>query len=227
MIQGPAESSTAWSAVLSGRTPVRVVRGRNRTKADVLFFDADGARVVLKTYAGRPWWVRATLGRWLISREWRAYRAAGDAPGLARVFGRPDPASLAIAWIDAEPLSALGEARLSPAVFETLEAVVAGLHARGVALGDLHHRDVLVGGGRVFVVDLATAWPLGPSPGPLRRWVFHRLTMQDRLACARLRARFTGIPEEQALEAVPVQARRWHARGRALKRAFDRIRGRR
>jgi hypothetical protein len=203
------------------------VRGRNRTKADVFFYDLDGRRVVVKSYAGRPWWVRSTLGRWMIARECRAYRAAGDAPGLPRFHARIAPSSLAIEWIDAEPLSALGQARLDPAIFDRLDAIVGGLHERGVAMGDLHHRDVLVGEAGVFVVDLATAWALGPRPGPWRRWLFHRLSMQDRLAAARLRARFTGIPEEQALAAVPDEARAWHARGRALKRAFDRIRGRR
>lgn len=225
--EGPAESSTAWTSLLAGATPRRVLRGRNRTKADVFFHEVGGRRVVVKSYGGRPWWVRLTFGRWLIARERRAYAAAAGAAGLPRLLGSPDPWSLAIEWIDAEPLSGLGGARLDPAILDRLDAVVAGLHARGVALGDLHHRDVLVGGAGVFVVDLATAWVLGAHPGPWRRWVFHRLSMQDRLAAARLRARFTGVPEEEALATVPEEARRWHARGRALKRAFDRIRGRR
>ncbi|HEX6850572.1 MAG TPA: hypothetical protein VF139_04135 [Candidatus Polarisedimenticolaceae bacterium] len=227
MSRGPAESSTAWEALLGRTLPRRVVPGRNRTKADVSFYDLDGRRVVVKSYAARPWWVRASLGRWLIARECRAYVAAGGAAGLPRLHARPAPSSLVLEWVDAEPLSSLGATRLDPAVFDRLDAIVAALHARGVALGDLHHRDVLVGASGVFVVDLATAWVLGPRPGRWRRFLFRRLSMQDRLAAARLRARFTGISEEQALASVPKEALVWHARGRALKRAFDRIRGRR
>jgi hypothetical protein len=204
-----------------------VLTGRNRTKADVAFYEVDGRRLVVKSYAGRPWWIRSTVGRWLIARECRAYLAADGAEGLPRFHGRLGPSSLAVEWVDAEPLSALGDRRLDPAIFDRLDALVAGLHARGVALGDLHHRDVLVGPAGVYVVDLATAWALSPRPGPWRRFVFGRLSTQDRLAAARLRARFTGIPEEEALATIPARALRWHARGRALKRAFDRIRGRR
>jgi hypothetical protein len=224
---GRAESNTSLASLLARATPVRRLPGRNGTKADVAFYEVDGRRVIVKDYGARPFWVRSTLGRWLASRECRAYVAAGGAPGLPGFLGRIGAHAFALDWIQGTPLASLGGARIDPAIFDRLEAIVAGLHARGVALGDLHHRDVLLGGDDVFVVDLATAWTLGPRPGPWRRFVFRRLSLQDDLAAARLRARFTGIPEDEALASVPEEAKRWHARGRALKRALDRIRGRR
>lgn len=227
MSRGSRDLNTSDALLLARSTPTRVLPGRNGTKADVAFHElADGRRIVVKDYALRPAWIRGTLGRFLVARECRAYAHAGGAEGLPAFLGRVGAHALALEAIDGTPLSSLGAERLEPAVFDRLDAIVAGLHGRGIAIADLHHRDVLVGPRGVFVVDLATAWALGERPGPLRRWIFRRLAMQDRLAAARLRARFTGVPEEEALASIPPEARRAHARGRAVKRVWDRFRGR-
>src|SRR4029077_1807025 len=97
----------------------------------------------------------------------------------------------------------------SPALFDRLDALVGNLHARGVAMSDLHHRDVLVAeDGGVHVVDLAMAYLLGPRPGWFRRRAFARLCAQDRLSAARMRARFTGQSEDEALASLDPAARR-------------------
>lgn len=187
--------------------------------------DLDGRRIAVKDYAPRPLWVRSTIGRFMTARETAAYRAAAGVEGLPAFYGRLDACALAIAWIDAKPLSALA-GPLPASVFDALDRIVAALHARGIALGDLHHRDVLVGSdGSVHVVDLATAWILGDRPGSWRRRVFERLSGNDLVSAARLRARFTGIPESVALATVPPDAIRWHARGRRWKARWDRWRG--
>jgi hypothetical protein len=172
--------------------------------------------------------VRATLGRWLIGREAAAYAAAAGTEVLASCFGRPEPWSLATGWVAGEPLRSRTGGLLDPAVFDRLAAALEELHGRGVALGDLHHRDVLVDAdGEVRIVDLATAWVLGPRPGPLRRLLFRRLAEADRVNLARMRARFTGADPAAAAAAVSPTAAAWHRRGRRLKAAFDRLRGRR
>jgi hypothetical protein len=206
----------------------RRIPGRNATKADVLLVTRDGRRCAIKSYAARPFVIRTTLGRWLVARECAAYRAAAGADGLPRFLGRIGTYALAVEWIEGQSLASLGACRLDPRVFDRLAAIVEGLHARGIALGDLHHRDVLVGeDDRVAVVDLATAVTLGERPGFLRRRAFERLRMLDRVAVARLRARFTGVPEAEALEGIPEEALRWHRRGRRLKAAWDALRRRR
>lgn len=204
----------------------RVLPGRNRTKADVLLGTVAGLDVAVKDYRPRPAWIRATLGRWLVRREARAYRAAGEVAGLPRFLGRWGPCTLATVRVPGVPLREADPARIDGAIFDRLGTVVERLHARGVALGDLHHRDVLVSDDAgVHVVDLATAWIRGRTPWS--RAVFRRLCDQDRMAVARLRARFTGRDEDDAVRAVDAQAARWHRRGRALRRALDRLRGRR
>lgn len=228
-----AESTTGEPALpfdgaALSATPVLVrLPGRNTTKADVVVFDRDGRRIAVKDYGPRPLWVRLTIGRFMIAREAAAYRALAGIDGLPRCHGRVGPYALALDWIDAKPLAALVGATLSPSVFDALDRIVGDVHAHGVALGDLHHRDVLVGeGGSVHVVDLATAWVLGPRPGAWRRFVFQRLRGNDLVSAARLRARFTAISEAEALASVPAAAVRRHASGRNWKRAWNRLRGR-
>ncbi len=227
-----AESSTApltasrLKQTLAGLTPERRIIGRNLSKADVLVYRVEGKRIAVKDYSARPFLARHTVGRFLTGRECRAYERAGAVPGLAPFLGRLGPLTMATAWIDAIPLSDLSQGTASPQLFDRLDAVVRGLHDRGVAMADLHHRDVLVAeDGGVHVVDLAMAFVLGPRPGWIRRRLFERFCAQDGLSAARLRARFTGGSEDEALAALdPVGLRLWRA-GRRIKGLWNRLRG--
>jgi len=59
----------------------------------------------------------------------------------------------------------------------------------------------------------------------LRRRIFERLCAQDRLAAARMRARFTGRSEDAALAGIdPSTVRLWGI-GRRIKAFWDRLRG--
>jgi len=208
--------------------PSRRIRGRNRTKADILVYRDGEARIAVKDYGPRPFLVRQTLGRYLIRREAAAYRAADGLAGLPRFLGRAGPFALATEWIDAQPLSKLPPGSVPAATFHRLERILAGLHERGVALGDLHHRDVLLAAdGSVHVIDLATAWILGRRPGPVRRSLFRRFRDQDLVALARLRARHGGDDAGAAIDAVGGKAASWYRRGRRVKACWDRLRGKR
>jgi len=222
-----ADGGLAFDPVcLAGVEPYRRIEGRNRTKADILFFDLDDRRVAVKSYAPRNLLVRSTLGRWLIRREAAAYEAAAGVDGLPTFLGRLGAHALATEWVDAVPLKAHLGARLDDALFDHLESILAELHRRGVALADLHHRDVLLGeDGRLFVVDLATAWVLGRHPGPVRRRLFERFRESDRVNLARMRARFTGGDMEAAVASVSPAAEDWHRRGRRVKGWLDKFRG--
>lgn len=211
---------------LRGLVPLRRLPGRNRTKADLLVYRVGGREVAVKDYASRPWVIRHSLGRWLTRRECAAYQAAIGLPGLPRFLGRVGPFALALQWIEARPLAAREVGDVDATCFEHLRAIVDRLHARGIALGDLHHRDVLVDSdGAVWVVDFATAWLLGAKPGRIRRLLFDRFRDADLVAVARLQARFAGGDPAAAAAAVGRAAAAWHRRGRSLKRFWDRLRG--
>ncbi|HUC42714.1 MAG TPA: hypothetical protein VMR65_01630 [Candidatus Sulfotelmatobacter sp.] len=221
----PGEPRLDRAAVESAAT-VRVIAGRNVSKADVRVVRVDGRLVAVKDYRRRPFWARNTVGRFLVRRECRAMEAATGIPGIPAFMGRIDAFALATAWVEAEPLASFLGRIVPPEVFDSLEAIVGALHARGVALGDIHHRDVLVGtDGRVFVVDLATAVVAPSRALPWRRALAVRLMEHDRLNLARLRARFSGRTEEEALAALdPSVVRRYNA-GRRVKSIWDRLRG--
>jgi len=192
----------------------------------VLFYDLDGERVAVKSYAPRGVVVRNTLGRWLVRREAAAYEAAAGVVALPPFLGRIGPYALATGWVDARPLRELSGARLDSKIFDRLAAVLDTLHDRGVALADLHHRDVLLGSdGALYLVDLATAWVLGSRPGLVRRKLFHRFQESDRVNLARMRARFTGGDVDAAVASVSRSAADWHRRGRRVKALLDRLRG--
>ncbi len=211
---------------LAGIKPVHSIKGRNETKADVLFFELDDRRVAVKSYASRNPLIRNTLGRWLIRRETKAYEAASGVKGLPTFLGRLSAHALATEWVDAAPLKAHYGERLDEGLFDRLESIVRDFHEHGVALADLHHRDVLLGeDDQLFVVDLATAWVLGRRPGLVRRRLFDRFRESDRVNLARMRARFTGGDVDSAVASVSPTAENWHRRGRRLKSWFDSLRG--
>ena len=234
MIRSVAESSTPHVApaldreALAGLAPELRFPGRNLSKADVSLYQVGGRRIALKDYGARPFVARHTIGRLLVGRECRAYERAGAAPGLAPFLGRLGPFTLATGWIESVPLADLPGGAASHEIFDRLDEVIDDLHKRGVAISDLHHRDVLVGkNGAVHVVDLAAAYVLGKRPGSLSLRVFERFRAQDRLAAARMRARFTGGSEQGALATVDPAAVRLWGTGRRIKAFWDRLRGKR
>ena len=208
--------------------PVRRIEGRNFTKADILVYRLDASVVAIKDYRPRGFFIRNTVGRFLIRREIRAYRAAWGLAGLPRFLGQIGPFAMALEYVEARPLAQLTDRHLDDGFFDRLEELVGTLHARGISLTDLHHRDVLVArDGSIFLVDLATAWIVGKRPGKLRRAVFRRLKHLDRIAVARMRARWTGREVGSAAASVDPGTAVWHARGRKVKALWDRLRGRR
>lgn len=213
---------------LRGARPIRRIAGRNLTKADILVYRLGDCEVALKDYGARPFWARNTIGRLLVRRESRAYAAAAGLEGLPRWLGRVGPFALAVEWVPGTSLAEAQGQRLNPAVFDRLGSILERIHERGIALGDLHHRDVIVGvDGGVSVVDLATAFVLGPRPGRLAVRLFRRMAEQDRVALARLRARAMGMDENRAVAALGPSVARRYARARRVKAWWDRLRGRR
>jgi hypothetical protein len=207
--------------------PARALAGRNVTKADTLFYHCGDIDVAVKNYGPRPWIIRQTLGRLMIRREASAYRASRRLPGIPRFHGRLGPFALATEWVDGRPLSEMRGKPLPEGFFRGAFEILDALHGGGIALGDLHHRDLLIlSGGSACIVDLATAMVLGDTPGRLRRALFDRLCDQDHIALLRMRARFRGIDETEAMAAVDARAVAWHRRGRLVKRLLDRLRGR-
>ena len=162
------------------------------TKADVYLLEAEGRRYAVKDFRCRPLLVRATVGRWSMRREQRAYDALRNVPGVPELVSRPHPLVLVIAFVDGPSLAAWERGRSLPdGFFGGLKALLAAVHDRGVVQGDLHHRDVLVGeDGKPWLVDFSTSMVGGPGGGPLRRRMWKLLAGNDRRSVLKLQERF-------------------------------------
>jgi tRNA A-37 threonylcarbamoyl transferase component Bud32 len=167
---------------------------RNATKADVRVEQRGGREVVVKDYGPRSWWVRLFYGRPTLRREARTYARLAGVRGIPACFGFAGKDALLLERAPGEPLSKLAPGRVDARVFDELDRILRDVHARGVAIADLHRSNVLVAPGpAVSVIDFAVArHARDPArPGPLLRL----LQQLDAHAAARLRARYLGLPE--------------------------------
>jgi hypothetical protein len=232
-------------------------------RADVVLVEREGGALVVKDFRPRGILVRNTIGRFSVARECRAYERLQGIEGIARFGGRVDAHALAYAYRAGSSLQESPRGSLPAAFFAALERLLAAVHERGVAIADLHHRNVLVEPAReashsdprevmlddprsamVLLDDPRSAMVLRPGlidfslalvrpsswnlPG---RWLFRRAQELDRIALARIRARY----EFQACLAGPsrngeidaLSGPGWYRVGRRIKSALRRLRGKR
>jgi len=135
--------------------------------------------------------------------ETRAFLALGPVEGVPRFLGRIDAHALAVERLDARPLGHDPERKVAgPERLVQLRAILDRIHAAGVVHWDLRaRRNVLVDrGGRVFVIDFASAVRL--RPGTLRhRLLFPWLRLVDESAYLKWKSLLAAGPytaEEQA-----------------------------
>lgn len=123
--------------------------------------------------------------RRLADREADFLARLGDLHGVPALLGRPAPDSLLRRWIDGSTIRELAE--LPDRVFPDLKALLAQVHARGVAYADLAKEENVVveeGGddaGRPWLVDFQISVA---APSPLSALV-PRLQEADRYHLAR------------------------------------------
>jgi hypothetical protein len=170
--------------------PTPLQRGTGR-KPDVLRFELPAGSVVVKDFAARAPWLRATLGRWLIARELRAYRALAGHPNVPRLIARIDAHAFALEHRPGRRLSRRRAAELAPDFLKQLEAAVHGLHARGVVHLDLRHRSNVLADadGAPVLIDFASAVCLAPNRWP-QRWLLRAFPRIDEAALAKWRTKF-------------------------------------
>ncbi|NQT85317.1 hypothetical protein HQ560_01045 [bacterium] len=151
----------------------------------------DGRLAVVKDFSKAPWLVRHTYGRWLAARESRIYARLAGVEGVPALVGRVDGFAFAIEFVEAASLKEIPHCQIGPDVFESLERVLAGVHAAGVVHLDCHQKkNVLVTAeGRVYVVDFATSLFLGRNVLS-RRVLVPLLARADRWGLLKLKRRY-------------------------------------
>jgi hypothetical protein len=221
----PSTDSQRISAEqLDALEPIRVIPGRNASKADIRVYRLAEETLAVKDYGHRPFLIRHLVGRLMLRRESHAYGVAAGIDGLPEFLGRIGRFALATRWLEAKPLAECPAQRIPADCLEQVDAIVAKLHGRGIALTDMHHRDILIGvDGRVWIVDLASAW-VGATGW--RRPIFRWLRQLDILSLWRLKRRVEPATADRPPPQVSPSILAWHRRGRRMKGILDRFRGR-
>ena len=201
-------------------------RGRNLSKADIYDCEYGGRRAILKDYGGRCLFIRSTVGRWFAKREYMIYQELQETPGVPRSFIMPDPCSFLLEYVDGKTLPDTKPELITPPLFQSLKNIIQDIHGRGIACGDIHHRDILITpDGRPCLIDFVTGWRKGGKWNLVRNFVFRWLCSLDWLAYYRIREKYTGIrPSEDEKKEFSGIIFLYYP-GRLLKRIFNLLRG--
>jgi len=195
----PPWSALAWS---------QIAPARHDRKARLFGAARQEGAVVCKDFS-RP--MRRPLGRYprklLLRNELRALRRLEGLPGVPPLLAAW-PTGFVMGHVPGARLSDLERGSVPAEVFDALDSLVASIHARGVIIGDLHRRNILVDDAlRVHLVDFELALVADAGLGRLAR---RQLLAMDRLAAARQRDQH-GRPlsaEQRELLARPPLLRR-------------------
>ena len=178
-----------------------IVQGRS-FKADVFISRTDGQRIVVKDFGNKGFWERNLVGRMIIGRELRAYTALAGIDGLPSRYKRLTPFSLAIEYLEGKNLGGVERGEIGPGVLRQFEQIIEDLHEHGWVHLDLQRRsNILLVNGKVFVVDLASAFHPGGVP-LVGRCLTGLLGFADRISLIKLKSIY-------APEIMTAKERRW------------------
>ncbi len=157
-------------------------------KADVFIASSRGQRFVVKDFGKKGFFERNVVGRTIVNRELRAYRALSGIDGLPSRFKRLNPFSIAIEYLDGRNLGEVQPGEIGPGLVRQFEDVVEELHERGWVHLDLQRRsNVLLVKGKLFVIDLASAFHPGGIP-LIGQWLTRLLGLADRMSLIKMKS---------------------------------------
>ena len=178
-------SSSLRRANLAERTEAHL-SGGGWTKASVVLARDGERRVVVKDFEAPNSPLRRCLGRWLLRRELRAYRALAGHVAVPRVLDQLDDWALVLEYRPGTRLSRSLRAELPAGFLAELRQAIEQMHERGVAHLDLRHRSNILAGedGHPVLIDFASAICFRPG-GWAARLLLPCLTWIDRGALAK------------------------------------------
>jgi predicted Ser/Thr protein kinase len=156
----------------------------------------DGEAVCLKHYHTEPWlgWPLEWSGRLMADREVRHYRLLADLPNVPRLLGRVGKSAFAHSWVEGNDL--LDQKDMLPDdFFDRLEALLAEVHAHGMAYVDMNKPDnVLIDTlGRPVLIDFQISWAPNLGRGPMsavKRRFLRMLQQSDLYHITKLKRRY-------------------------------------
>jgi hypothetical protein len=140
-------------------------------KPDLNRVETGGHTFMVKDVRRRNFFLRWTLGLWLIQKEWKIYSRLKGLKGIPQPVKRIDRFAFAMEFIPGVPIER-GKI-IPPSFFSDLDQVLKAIHSRGVVHMDLRHKgNILVSEkGEPFLVDFNSSFSFREK-GILRRFLF-------------------------------------------------------
>jgi RIO-like serine/threonine protein kinase len=159
------------------KVSVCLVKGR-AGKPDLSRVEVNGQFLMVKDVRRKNFFLRWTLGLWLIHKEWKIYSRLAGIQGIPQPAERIDRFAFAMEFIPGRPV--LRGEPLPPSFFQELGRVLGDIHERGVVHMDLRHKgNILVSEkGEPFFIDFNSSFAF-KDKGPLRRYLFPLLRWVD------------------------------------------------
>ncbi len=187
----------------------------------------DGSPAVWKSWWRRPLIERALFARWLARREYRTLRRLAGLPGLPRPFRRPDPYTIEMTLLDAEPVPEVKHGGvLSPEYFARLWELLGEMHRRGVNHGDLRRKNLLRAPGDPHsprMVDFTQCLCVAVPPRAIGKLLLREAMRVDRTHFLKLKKWYLGPEHLSPPELEEINRTPWHlSLGRFFRRRFYR-----
>jgi hypothetical protein len=140
-------------------------------KPDLNRVEIEGQAFMVKDVRRRNFFLRWTLGLWLIQHEWKIYSQLKGVKGIPQPAGRIDRFAFAMEFIPGVPIER-GKI-IPPSFFPDLDQALKAIHSRGVVHMDLRHKgNILVSeNGEPFLIDFNSSFAF-KEKGILRRYLF-------------------------------------------------------
>src|SRR4030043_1738742 len=140
-------------------------------KPDLNRVEIEGHAFMVKDVQRRNFFLRWSLGLWLIHKEWKIYSRLKGLKGIPQPVDRIDRFAFAMEFIPGVPIER-GKI-ISPSFFSNLNQVLKAIHSRGVVHMDLRHKgNILVSEkGEPFLIDFNSSFSFREK-GILRRILF-------------------------------------------------------
>ena len=162
--------------------------------ARVKIVEVDGHRALLKDVYDRNPLFRFLVGRHLIRREFKLYKALEGVRGVPRAYRLLDKDAFLVEYIDGMPPRRYKRrvARLKNPFYKECFRLIDELHRRGLVHLDLRNKNnfLIADGAQVYIVDFASAIQV-PRWLPFRRFWVSVLGAFDRAGVLKMKQRLS------------------------------------
>lgn len=170
----------------------QVKQGNSPAEADLFLLRIDDRKLILKDFSKKKRLWRCLIGKIAIAQEVKAYQRLIGVKGIPQFFSRPNAYSLVIEYIEGDRLPHRKERHKLPQdFFQKLAGLIDQMHRRGVAHGDLRKKNIFLSPtGEPYILDFATAICLREKSSWLKRMIFKKACLIDKISVEKLKANY-------------------------------------